>query len=1189
MKPAAIKTRPRQSIIRAGELQPEFSSQAVSLTNGRYTVSLSGIGSGFSQYGGAAVTRHTPDPTCETDGFHIYLRDLDDPFTWSAGYLPTRVSPAQYSFRCEAGVAEFVRVDRDVECRLEVCVSPQLDLEIRRCLLTNVCPETRRIEVTSYLEWVLGSRAADASHPAFAKLFVETSYCKDRSVIIARRRPRHPDEPNLVGFHSIVCDTASKSFSDVEFETNRARFIGRGRTTCGPKALSNGSHLSGDSGPVLDPIASLRVVLSIDPGQSREVAFVLGASTERDGIDRALANVQNFEQVRSIFDDARSRSATLNGDSDFKFRANGGNGEPTRLIVHSSHDMPKYDATDANSSPRFKPAGAATTNSKPIQTNQSEPLKFENGFGGFSADGREYVIRINPDGTGGQHRPPMPWVNVIANEKAGCLVTESGAGCTWAGNSRLNRLTAWHNDPITDPHSEACWIRDEDAGIFWSPTPGPTPATSDYETRHGFGYTTFNHESQGLLQTTTMFVAREQPVKITRLRVENRSGSARRLSVFFYLHWALGGLLSETSGNVTTAYDPKTRVIWATNPQRDYYDQYNAFSALRCGKATTESVTFSCDRSAFLGRYADMQAPSAIAGGGELDRLDGDGLDPCAAWQVTIDLAPGEACECLHLLGESLDRDAARELLAKFENEWQVEQELDRVKSFWQDAVSAITVETPDDEVNLMVGGWLLYQNLSCRMWGRSAYFQPGGAFGFRDQLQDSAAFVHHRPDITRTQIVRHAGQQFVEGDVLHWWHPDTGYGVRTRFSDDLLWLPYIAAEYVQKTGDVAVLDEDVPFIVAPALVDGHQEAYLRPSPSGVSASIYEHCCRALDRGLTRGRNGLPLIGCGDWNDGFSRVGRLGEGESVWLGFFIDHILERFLPICSARGDDARVLEYSAYRDQLRSALNTAGWDGAWYRRAYYDNGHPIGSASSDECQIDAIAQAWAVISGVASPERAQMAIAAAEERLVDEEAGIIRLLTPAFDRTPNDPGYIKGYLRGIRENGGQYTHGVLWVVRALAEMGRGTRAAELLRMLTPVAHTSTLEDVGVYQTEPYVVAADVYGEPPHVGRGGWTWYTGSAGWMYRVAIESILGLTTEGGTTLLLNPSISTKWPECRVNYRLPDSKTLYEITIANPFGREHVVHEAVFDNNPAEIVDGVARIPLVRDGAIHRVVVRL
>jgi cyclic beta-1,2-glucan synthetase len=553
---------------------------------------------------------------------------------------------------------------------------------------------------------------------------------------------------------------------------------------------------------------------------------------------------------------------------------------------------------------------------------------------------------------------------------------------------------------------------------------------------------------------------------------------------------------------------------------------------------------------------------------------------------VAIELAPGGTFECSYLLGEVADRGIAINLIRKYSAAEQVERALSDVKKFWRDTLSAVTIETPDREIDLMVNGWLLYQNISCRLWGRSAYYQPGGAFGFRDQLQDVAAVVYHRPDITRAQLLRHASQQFVEGDVLHWWHPDTGYGLRTRFSDDLLWLPFVTAGYVRTTGDTAVLDQELPYLTAAPLADGQQEAYLRPSPAGVTGTLYEHCCRALDRGLTRGPNGLPLIGCGDWNDGMNRVGQHGRGESVWLGFFIQHVLNLMLPICCERADFERVERYSAYRDKLAAALNTAGWDGDWYRRAFYDNGQPLGSAAGDECQIDALAQAWAVLSGVAPPDRAARAMHAVEERLVCEAAGIIRLLTPPLNNTPHDPGYIKAYLPGIRENGGQYTHGVLWVVRAMAELGRGTRAVELLRMLSPIWHASSAEKVAVYQTEPYVVAADVYGEPPHVGRGGWTWYTGSAGWMFRVAVESILGLSLEQGKMLVLNPTISSAWPRCRISYRLPAGTTRYDVTIENPSRKEHGITSATVDGEPATVADGIARVPLKFDGGVHRVV---
>jgi cyclic beta-1,2-glucan synthetase len=1191
MKPAATDTRQSRRTARAPSGDPRsrgsLVTTAVSLTNGRYTVRLDELGSGYSEFNNAAVTRWSPDSTCNSAGFHIYLRDRADQFLWSAAKCPTQVEPTEYRFHFDGRIAEIVRTDRDIQSQLSVCVSPQHDYEIRLLKLLNVGSESRSIEVTSYLEWVLGSREADASHPAFAKLFVETSFCPQRNAVLASRRPRHCDEHALAGFHSII--RGASAANTVEFETNRLRFIGRGRTLNRPQALDAGSTLTADSGSVLDPIAALRTTVNLGPHESKELAFVLGASTHPEQIDQLLAEVSDLGQIHEVFEYLRAEVVAGNLRSETSLRANG-DGLDESFVIHPPHRSTNQNGSNGATQPKFTPATAASANHQVAAPAISWPLQFDNGFGGFSADGREYIIRLAPDGRNGHRRPPLPWVNVIASESIGCIVTESGAGYTWAGNSRLNRLSAWHNDPVIDPHSEAIWIRDEAAGTYWSPTPGPTPAPAEYKVRHGFGYTTFEHESSGLAQEVTTFVDRDETVKLTRLRIANRSGQPRRLSIIAFLHWMLGGLASETAGHVTTAFDSGNQVIWATNPVREHYRDCVAFSAIRLDESFANSdVSFTCDREGFLGHNGDNGAPAAIAEGGRLDGIDGRGLDACAAWQTSVELPADASFECTFLLGEAANRDVALSMVRNLGTSSQVQQALDRAVNAWRETLSSITVETPDPEIDLMVNGWLLYQNLSCRMWGRSAYYQPGGAFGYRDQLQDSAAFVYHRPDITRTQILRHAAQQFVEGDVLHWWHPDTGYGVRTRFSDDLLWLPYITAEYVRKTGDQAILDEVLPFITAPQLADGHPESYLRPSPASESANVYEHCCRALDRGFTAGQNGLPLIGTGDWNDGFSRVGRLGKGESVWLGFFIDHILEAFLPICTARGDHDRVAKYTAYRDKLRDALNTTGWDGQWYRRAYYDTGQPMGSAKSDECQIDALAQAWAVISGVAPPERAAQAMAAAEARLVDERAGIIRLLTPAFNQTPNDPGYIKGYLRGIRENGGQYTHGVLWIIRALAEMGRGTRAVELLRMLTPVWHTASAERVAVYQTEPYVVAADVYGEPPHVGRGGWTWYTGSAGWMYRVAIESIFGMSLEGGRTLVLDPCISRDWPRATLTYRLVDGKTTYAVTIENPEQSEHGVKTVTVDGQSLAVEGGVARIPLSFDGKEHRVTVQI
>lgn len=1145
--------------------------QNLVLTNGRYRVRLTEVGSGHAEFNGWAVTRTGGDQVCDGDGFYLYLRDLDDQFVWSAGYQPTRVQPNKYEFRCQEKAAEILRTDRSIESQLSVVVSPEHDCEIRLCKLTNRGSRARRIEITSYVEWVLGSKDGDANHPAFSKLFVETQFCAERNAIFARRRPRQNDDPDILGVHAVI--GAGLSERGVAFETNRMRFIGRGRTLRNPAALDPGVNLSGDSGPVLDPVGSLRTVVTLEAGQSKELAFLLGAASGRAAIDELLHEMADLEAVHELLEVLEATEGAISRSS---ASTNG----------HSSAARPAF--ADAILDEQFKPLAEDRHQQRSSQANAVD-LLFDNGYGGFAPDGQEYVVRLRADEHGQYQRPPMPWVNVVANEHGGFLVTESGAGYTWGGNSRINRLTAWHNDPVCDPYAEAFWIRDDEEGVFWTPAPGPTPSGNDYRVRHGFGYTVFESTAHELDQQLTMFMLRDDPVKVTKLKLVNRSAQKRRLSLFSFVHWGLGGLAFETVDQVVTSSEVKPSVIWARNPKRDLYGKHVAFSVPVVDKTSRCEISHTANREAFIGQYRDLAAPAAVVSSVVLDGETGQGIDPCAAWQLSIELAPGATFECAFLLGETGDIETAREIIAKHEDAASVEQSFQAAQKFWRDALSAINIETPAREIDLVTNGWLAYQNLSCRMWARSAYYQPGGAYGYRDQLQDSAALVYLLPEIARAQILRHASRQFVEGDVLHWWHPDTEYGLRTRFSDDLLWLPLLTAEYVNRTGDAAILDEVTPFVTAPPLAAGHQEAYLRPEITEESTTVYEHCCRALDRGLTRGAHGLPFIGCGDWNDGMSCVGRDGQGESVWLGFFIEHLLQKFLPLCSARNDHARVARYNEYRKQLIEALNTTGWDGGWYRRAYYDNGQPLGSMESDECQIDALAQAWAVISGVASPERADMAVQAVEERLISNEEGLIRLLTPPFSKTPNNPGYIKGYLPGIRENGGQYTHGVLWFIRAMAELGRGTRAVELLQMISPVWHTRDQAITDIYKTEPYVVAADVYGEPPHVGRGGWTWYTGSAGWMLRVAIESILGFSTENGKTIVMNPSISASWPSCKLNYRRPDGRTNYQITIENPAGKERGVTAATLDGQPVEVAGGQARVPILDDGKIHRVVVRL
>jgi cellobiose phosphorylase len=1117
------------------------------LGNGRYTVLITGAGGGHSECDGIALTRWRADPVEDGDGFFVYLRDLDAGRFWSIGYQPTGGDPEHYAVRLAPERAEIERRDEGVEATLTVVVAPDEPIEIRHCRLENRSSRPRRIELTSYLEAVLQTAAADAAHPAFSKLFVQTEAVPEQRALLATRRPRGADERRFWMVHWLIGDLAPAA--TLSYETDRQRFIGRGRSLAAPAALATGTPLSGTAGNVLDPIMSLRTVVELPPGRQRTLAFGLGfAATRADALALAARHAALADLTGIV-------------------------GEAPAAV-----SSPPQASSPRPAAPLCRPVSLA----EPWTMPAAEELVFENGFGGFAASGREYVLRITP-----ARRPPLPWTHVIANESFGFITSESGAGTTWSRNSRENRLTPWSNDPVSDPHGEALYLRDEESLDFWSPTPGPVPAPAVCTVRYGFGYSRFLQTSAGLEQEVCQFVPRRDPLKVTRIRLTNRADRGRRLSIFAYARLVLGGLPSETAALVETTLDAETGALLARNPKRGEFSQGVAFAAAVAPAGATQHHTG--DRTAFIGRNGSPAKPAALIGAASLDGRTGNDLDPCFALQVGLELGPGETVDLAFLLGEGADADAARALVRQYASVTAIDRALDEISAFWRDLVSAVEIRTPVAALDLMANGWLVYQTLCCRLFARSAFYQSGGAFGFRDQLQDAAALVHVRPELTRAQILLHAGHQFVEGDVLHWWHPPADRGVRTRFSDDLLWLPLVVAHYVASTGDRAVLDEAAPFLCARALADGEDEAYLLPADSGERASVYEHCCRALDRSLTVGAHGLPLMGTGDWNDGMNRVGRLGRGESVWLGFFLHAILGRFVPLCRARADLARVERYDGYRARLGVALNDTGWDGAWYRRAYYDDGTPLGSAASEECRIDTIAQAWAVISGVAPPERVEQCLDALEALLISDRDRLIRLLTPPFDRTAHDPGYIKGYVPGVRENGGQYTHGALWAVQALALAGRTTRAAALLEMLSPASHARTPEEVATYQVEPYVIAADVYGAPPHVGRGGWTWYTGSAGWMFRLILETLLGFRLADGETIILEPRLPASWRQCELRWRQPGSAETYLIAMTNRSGRGGNVIGATLDGAPVELQDGAARVPIAGDGADHRVELEL
>ncbi len=828
----------------------------------------------------------------------------------------------------------------------------------------------------------------------------------------------------------------------------------------------------------------------------------------------------------------------------------------------------------------------------PTERTASRPnaaaTRFGNGHGGFSSDGSEYIIHLPYREGRGLHYPPRPWINVIANEEFGFLVSETGAGSTWCLNSREHRLTPWSNDPVTDPHGEAFFLRDDETMEFWSPLPGPAPRSADYEIRHGFGYTLCEMTDAEIKHEMLLFASRRDPLKVVRVRLRNQGGRPRRFSLFAYYRLVLGTLPEESGRFVITEPVPERGLILARNRMAGEFAGRVAFAAVVSSR-NIGPIHLCGDRAAFVGIGGDHRSPAALSDPAPLAGPFGGGLDPCFAQQVSFELSAGETLDLCFILGEGSNLEDVSRILARHDGCVAIERAYEEVRGFWKGFLGGVQIDSPSPALDLMVNGWLPYQTLSCRLWARSAFYQSGGAFGFRDQLQDSLSFVYQQPEIARGQILAHAAEQFVEGDVLHWWHPPAGKGIRTRFADDLLWLPLTAGSYIRTTGDWAILDSVIPFRSARALEPGEDESFLFPETSRDAADLYEHCCRAIDRSLATGEHGLPLFGTGDWNDAMNRVGRLGKGESVWMGFFLYSVLGEFLPICRTRADAGRIGRYEEHREALRRALEESGWDGEWYRRGYYDDGTPLGSDRDEECRIDALAQSWAVLSGAAHPERARSAIDAVERRLVSEKDGLIRLLAPPFDRTPKDPGYSKGYAPGIRENGGQYTHAALWFVRALCEMGRRDRAFDLLEMLNPINHARTPEEVSVYGVEPYVVAADIYGEPPHAGRGGWTWYTGSSGWMYRVALESVLGFTLRSGKLIVLKPRIPDRWDRAGIVFRRPEGGTVYEIEILNPHGCAESLLSATIDGVAAPITDGEAQIPLVPGRRRCRVTVTL
>ena len=830
-------------------------------------------------------------------------------------------------------------------------------------------------------------------------------------------------------------------------------------------------------------------------------------------------------------------------------------------------------ASESRPSPR--PVAMRAAPASELQVSRPAPgVEYFNGLGGFAEGGGEYVTILGP----GQSTP-APWINVVSNPGFGFQVSAEGGGYVWSVNSREHQLTPWSNDPVTDRPGQAFYLRDEETGDLWSPTALPIrDDAATYVGRHGWGYSRFEHVSQGIAAELLEYVPLADPLKISRLRLRNLSGRARQLSVTVYVEWVLGASRAAGAPIVTTRIDARSGVMFANNPWNPAFGDRVAFADL-AGRQTH----WTGDRREFIGRNGTLARPAALVNGHTLSGRVGSGLDPCAALQTTVEIAPNGVAEIVFFLGDGSDETEARSLIARYRKA-DLDTVLSEVRRFWDDTVGTIQVKTPDRSMDIILNGWLTYQTLACRVWARSGFYQASGAYGFRDQLQDCMSLATVRPSMTREHLLKAASRQFVEGDVQHWWLPHSGQGVRTRISDDRVWLAYAAAHYVKVTGDAAVLEEAVPFLAGPELEPGESDRFFLPTASDQTASLYEHCARALDTSLAVGGHGLPLIGGGDWNDGMNRVGAGGKGESVWLGWMLHAALDAFANLADARSDFTRAVKWRAHMRALATALENQAWDGDWYRRAWFDDGAPLGSATNDECRIDSIAQSWAVLSGAGRRDRAARAMAAVDRELIRPHDGLALLFTPPFDRSPLDPGYIKGYPPGVRENGGHYTHAALWSVMAFAGLGEGDKAAALFWMLNPINHARTRSDIHRYKVEPYVVAADVYAAPAHVGRGGWTWYTGSAGWMQRAGVESILGLRIEG-SALRLEPCIPRSWPRFEIMLRHGASR--YEIVVENPQGVQRGVAAAELDGMTIPVRP--LSVPLKDDGAVHRLQVRL
>ena len=1253
------------------------------LGNGRYSLVVTSAGSGYSRWKQFDVTSWRADTTLDSSGCYFYVRDRKSGALWSATHQPLAGDAGTFTCNFSADRAEFIRWVTDLETITSICVSPEADAEVRRLTFSNHGSRARSLEVTSYCELALAPHAAERSHPAFSKLFVETEVLPDGRTLIAHRRLRSPEEPEVWVAHMLT-DTAGSS--GLQWETSRMAFLGRGRSVKDPAALHG--ELSCSTGTVLDPVFSLRCRFALPPRGQAELCFVTLAAESReallalvdrfrhhDAIPRSFeaawtqaqlefrylgikaSTAHRYQELLSpmIYPYAGMRPAaprllanklgqsglwvhSLSGDLPILLvtlsDSRGVGLVRDVLLAHAYWRMRGFSADvvivdqepysyeqplrqeivriiDAHRShPGTQPGGAflldwhlltedaralllaaahvvlaggrgnlaqqltatpdAPTPMPLLEADASRhdsgssslpflELPYFNGYGGFTQDGREYAIYLKP-----HENTPLPWSNVIAGPEFGTVVTESGLGFTWFGNSQANRLTPWHNDPVRDPQSEIVYIRDEESGAVWTPTALPIREETAYRARHGQGYTVYEHNSHGIRQEMTVFVPLDEhaPVKILLLRLQNEDSHQRTCSVTWYAEWVLGVTREENQRHVQTNFDVDSATLMARNVWQPSFGSRVAFQGMY-----PLPQSWTGDRSAFLGRNGRHSMPDALRRA-RLDSRTGAGLDPVGAMQSRVRLQPGETATVVCVIGQGASVEEARALATRYRDPQQAAAALERTKAWWDRRLDTLQVRLPVLSAQMLVNRWLPYQVLSCRFWARSAFYQSGGAFGFRDQLQDSMAFVYWAPELARQHILATAARQFPEGDVQHWWHPETGAGPRTRCSDDMLWLPYVVTHYVRVTGDESILRERVPFIDGPELEPGQDERlFVAAEDPTRGLPLIDHCLRAIERGHRLGEHGLPLFGNGDWNDGMNRVGHEGRGESVWVAWFLAAVMREFAPF-TQNGSQLR-----SRADELVRNIEAHGWDGAWYLRGFFDDGTPLGSRDNEEARIDSLTQSWAVLAGGSDPLRARAAIVSAVEHLVRKDTRQVLLFTPGFDHSRPHPGYIMGYPPGIRENGGQYTHGSLWLPLALARMGLGVDAVSLMQLMNPVEASRDPDAVARYAGEPYVSPADVYASPRHAGRCGWTWYTGSAAWMYRVWLEGILGFRLTGDR-LVLDPVLPAGWDDAEITYR--HGEAVYRIRVAA--GPERMIRH---NGRPVEV------IYLDRAAAEHEVVV--